>query len=123
VRGRRAGGSSREVGLRSDLCTCAPTILGYFSIYNSLDILLNRYIRIYMPLPTDAVYIAIKKGVLVRPKNCEWCGSEKRIQGHHEDNRKLLEVMWLCQLCHAARHGMRRAICGSRSTFVYRTLT
>ena len=47
---------------------------------------------------------AVKNGKLEKPKQCFKCGSEDRIDGHHEDYSKPLEVEWLCPLCHAARH-------------------
>jgi hypothetical protein len=63
----------------------------------------------------DAVYQALKRGKLVRPSSCEWCGgTNRKIQAHHEDYSKPLEVIWLCIPCHSARHGMLRAITGSR---------
>jgi hypothetical protein len=49
-----------------------------------------------------AVWRAIKRGVLVKSNACESCGLEAdRIEGHHEDYSKLLDVMWLCVPCHA----------------------
>lgn len=51
----------------------------------------------------DAVNNAVRDGRLV-PQTCEVCGSEK-VQAHHEDYSKPLEVMWLCFEHHRARHG------------------
>lgn len=49
---------------------------------------------------------ALKKGVLVKPDACEHCGLDKvRLQGHHEDYDKPLEVIWLCRACHTKAHG------------------
>ena len=43
----------------------------------------------------------LKKGSLIKPSNCEECGySSSRIEGHHEDYSKPLEVRWLCTSCH-----------------------
>lgn len=50
---------------------------------------------------------AIAKGELKR-KKCEVCGSRARINGHHEDYEKPLQVNWLCPLHHAARHAYVR---------------
>jgi hypothetical protein len=49
----------------------------------------------------SAVERAIKKGTLQSKKFCEVCNSTKRIEAHHADYRKKLEVLWLCKLCHA----------------------
>lgn len=49
------------------------------------------------------VQYAVRMGTLVA-QPCEVCGSEK-VQAHHEDYSKPLEVMWLCFEHHRARHG------------------
>jgi hypothetical protein len=46
------------------------------------------------------VHYAVKSGALV-PKPCEVCGNEK-VQAHHEDYSKPLEVVWLCKKHHDA---------------------
>ena len=53
---------------------------------------------------------AVKKGILVRG-SCARCGLQNSIvngkntvHGHHEDYRKPLDVVWLCQKCHMRRH-------------------
>ena len=51
---------------------------------------------------------AIRLGKIVRPSSCQKCGcipppsrnGSSRIQGHHEDYSKPLEVQWLCAFCH-----------------------
>lgn len=48
------------------------------------------------------VHRAVTRGKLERAKFCEKCGSNKgKMEGHHEDYSKPLEVKWLCRLCHA----------------------
>lgn len=47
---------------------------------------------------------AVKAGRITRPTNCERCGNESRLQGHHEDHSKPLEVEWLCDPCHKQLH-------------------
>jgi len=49
-----------------------------------------------------AVTYALRNGSLV-PENCVVCGSEKSV-AHHEDYDKPLDVVWLCQIHHKARH-------------------
>ena len=47
---------------------------------------------------------AVRNGDLIRPATCERCPATDRIQAHHDDHTKPLDVMWLCPVCHAARH-------------------
>ena len=47
---------------------------------------------------------AIRDGRLTKPHNCEVCGEEKRVVGHHKDYSIPLDVDWLCQPCHVAWH-------------------
>lgn len=49
-----------------------------------------------------AVARALRNGSLV-PENCVVCGSEKSV-AHHENYDKPLDVVWLCQVHHKARH-------------------
>lgn len=52
---------------------------------------------------------ALRSGLLARMP-CERCGSTVRIHGHHDDYTKPLDVVWLCQAHHIARHAeLRRA--------------
>jgi hypothetical protein len=49
---------------------------------------------------------SIKKGLLVKPECCEKCGRAGKLEGHHHDYEKPLEVTWLCPACHAMEHHM-----------------
>lgn len=46
------------------------------------------------------VMYAIRLGLLKRPLECEVCKSNIKIEGHHDDYSKPLEVRWICKSCH-----------------------
>lgn len=54
----------------------------------------------------DMVRSALRKGTLVRPLECEGCGPAYvgKLEAHHDDYTKPLDVKWLCDKCHKARH-------------------
>ncbi len=53
----------------------------------------------------NAVYRALKSGKLIKPDFCSKCGeSWSKIQAHHEDYHKRLEIIWLCISCHKRHH-------------------
>lgn len=45
-----------------------------------------------------------------KPTNCEDCNCEGRLQMHHEDYSRPLDVNFLCTKCHAIRHIKKRAL-------------
>jgi hypothetical protein len=47
---------------------------------------------------------ALNAGLLV-PAPCVGCATTERIEAHHEDYYKPLEVVWLCFSCHRKKHG------------------
>jgi uncharacterized Zn finger protein (UPF0148 family) len=54
-----------------------------------------------------AVFGALRSGKLVR-QPCEVCGNPK-VETHHDDYTKPLEVRWLCRTHHLALHNARRS--------------
>ena len=59
-----------------------------------------------------AVAAAVRTGKLRKPDRCEVCNKKvpkARLQGHHEDYSKPLDVEWLCaSKCHPAKDKVRR---------------
>ena len=47
----------------------------------------------------------VRTGKLTRPESCPRCaGKGVRVDAHHEDYARPLEVEWLCRPCHLWRH-------------------
>lgn len=49
---------------------------------------------------------SIRRGKIKRGITCNQCGtSQGKMEAHHEDYNKPLEVIWLCFKCHKQKHG------------------
>lgn len=46
----------------------------------------------------------IRLGNIARPCTCQECKRKARIEAHHEDYSKPLDVKWLCKSCHCLEH-------------------
>lgn len=47
---------------------------------------------------------ALKKGIIFKAEKCIVCGSNGKLEAHHEDYNKPLDVLWLCISCHRCLH-------------------
>lgn len=47
---------------------------------------------------------ALARKRIIKPTLCEACGRPERLDGHHYDYTKPLEVVWLCKPCHGQVH-------------------
>ena len=54
-----------------------------------------------------AVKRALARGYMTK-KPCEVCGATERIEAHHDDYEKRLEIRWLCAKHHRQHHAGRR---------------
>lgn len=45
---------------------------------------------------------ALRRGEVIKPDRCSSCGSSIKIEAHHTNYNKPLEVVWLCRVCHAS---------------------
>ena len=55
----------------------------------------------------DILQSAIRSGKLTRPQICQKCLLSVKVQGHHKDYSKPLEVEWLCKKCHMQLHHLK----------------
>lgn len=65
----------------------------------------------------EAVLLALKLGYISRPSYCSGCGcsdSEHRIEAHHYDYSKPLDVIWVCTPCHSQLDAKRRIYEGKK---------
>jgi ribosomal protein S27AE len=50
------------------------------------------------------VQYAIREGRITKQEICSECGSTKKIEAHHDDYSKPLDIRWLCEDCHKEWH-------------------
>jgi hypothetical protein len=62
------------------------------------DLMSLRAIAIYARFDLSR---AIEHGRINRPNHCSVCKNKTRVQGHHTDYRRSLDVVWVCQKCHS----------------------
>lgn len=52
----------------------------------------------------NTVNTAVYRGKIIKPNLCAKCNKNKKLEGHHNDYNKPLEVIWVCKECHDAIH-------------------
>jgi hypothetical protein len=75
----------------------------YYEKYKH-EIAMKRKLN-YDPLKNGAqsrLRYAVKMGEIIR-RSCEVCGKDK-VEAHHEDYTKPLDVIWLCPMHHKRLH-------------------
>lgn len=50
---------------------------------------------------------AVRDGKL-KKMPCAFCGSTERLEAHHHDYSKPLDVTWLCSACHSRFHALEK---------------
>lgn len=55
----------------------------------------------------NKVSAAVRSGVLQK-RPCAFCGADGRLEAHHHDYEKPLDVTWLCTPCHRRFHALER---------------
>jgi hypothetical protein len=61
----------------------------------------------------NVLYYALKTGEIKKPETCSVGGEpvgKDKIQGHHRDYNKPLDVIWCCQDCHVGLDRERREV-------------
>lgn len=55
---------------------------------------------------------AIRLNVIQKPSVCQMCGMNKKLEAHHKDYSKPLDVLWVCKICHEYEHHKDDYGCG-----------
>ncbi len=50
------------------------------------------------------VNLAVSRGDMVKPDECQECHKKTRLTAHHADYDRPLDVVWLCYECHGKKH-------------------
>ena len=61
-------------------------------------------------LAHSIVWSKLLTGKLIKQSSCSKCGSNEKIEAHHDDYTKPLELRWLCEKCHKEWHKYNKAI-------------
>jgi hypothetical protein len=80
--------------------------------YCSADLDRERYRRGHVPATRPEhkrragliIREQIRRGLVSRPSSCQSCGNPVKVDAHHPDYAKPLDVEFLCRRCHGHRH-------------------
>ena len=75
--------------------------------YHSEKAQLARETSHHKRLARDKVFLAVKKGDIIRPNVCCQCLRSSRVEAHHYlgyDTKHRLDIVWLCVSCHHSVH-------------------
>lgn len=75
------------------------TEVGRRNVYNAVYRSMKKHA--YKQKARRKLYEQIKLGKVIRPNICSVCLLSKKIEGHHTDYSKPLDVIWCCRSCHA----------------------
>lgn len=53
---------------------------------------------------------AVKQGMVIKPEHCSNCNKPGKIEGHHDDYSKPLDVDWLCTRCHKNLNHLKKKV-------------
>jgi len=102
---KKRGDEPHRVQARKDY---QKTEAGKLSKKSAMDAYKKRYPMTY------AAHIvtrnAVRDGKLIPASCCSVCNSTEKIEGHHDDYTKPLDVRWLCEKCHKAWHRSNKPI-------------
>jgi len=68
------------------------------------DKLKKNGVYYYKRSSQNKLRVAILNGTIIKPKECQVCKIEKKLDGHHHDYEKPYDVIWCCRYCHSKFH-------------------
>lgn len=81
---------------------CSKSAAGQAARKRHADIIKNTPVR----KARIAVGNALRDGKLVKSESCFFCGKTGKLQAHHYDYNRPLDVFWLCPSCHGKLHAV-----------------
>lgn len=73
-------------------------------MFMAIYLLMEGYMNNIKTKAREIFSRAVSNGKVKRKNICEQCGSTTKIEGHHPDYNKPLDVVWLCRECHRHLH-------------------